>query len=318
MRHHTTSIVGPDLDGNEQALWAEMFPKHTTPVKDAADPDHYPSDLLAAIPWAKDAGLRLVEAGMDLGHGKWLYTMPSHYYNTEAKDWFRMGGLRVEVMFGYYHTRESALKSPPPKPPGFEEAKADQYPSDVLAACPMAREWGVEFVQDKDGYFGWRCDGLMFSKEDGWKPHGVWWTKRDRAFQNAPTIPPPGYVAPMVKAVDTSYDGGDSRSGPGVPPPAQPSVGERLGAVARDEWLATGAVARWDRIALAVRREVLKEVFAEEDVEAAAKAMWNATRPGITWDELREASRKPIWVQAAAALSAALASRVARESKVTP
>ncbi len=100
--------------------------------------------------------------------------------------------------------------------------------------------------------------------------------------------------------------------------PAQPSVGERLGEVARDEWLATGAVTRWDRIALAVRREVLKEVFAEEDVEAAAKAMWNATLPGITWDELREASRKPIWVQAAAALSAAIASRVARARKEKP
>jgi len=42
-----------------------------------------------------------------------------------------------------------------------------------------------------------------------------------------------------------------------------------------------------------------------ERVEAAAKAMWDATRPGIAWDELRESSREPIRVQARAALAAA-------------
>jgi len=41
MRHHSTSIVGPDIDGNEQAVWAKMFPYHTTPVKDA--PPAHPS-----------------------------------------------------------------------------------------------------------------------------------------------------------------------------------------------------------------------------------------------------------------------------------
>ncbi len=45
--------------------------------------------------------------------------------------------------------------------------------------------------------------------------------------------------------------------------------------------------------------------MADERVEAAAKALWNATLPGIAWDELREASRKPIRVQARAALAAA-------------
>lgn len=108
-------------------------------------------------------------------------------------------------------------------------------------------------------------------------------------------------------------------------PPAQPSVGEKLGEVA---WRASGnnepfvwnqqdnrLQESYRNAALAVRREVLKEVFAEEDVEAAAKAMWNATLPGITWDELREASRKPIRVQADAALSAALASRAARAER---
>jgi hypothetical protein len=43
----------------------------------------------------------------------------------------------------------------------------------------------------------------------------------------------------------------------------------------------------------------------DERVEAAAKAMWDATRPGIAWDELREASREPIRVKARAALTAA-------------
>ena len=42
-----------------------------------------------------------------------------------------------------------------------------------------------------------------------------------------------------------------------------------------------------------------------ERVEAAAKALWNATLPGIAWDELREASREPVRVQARAALAAA-------------
>jgi len=41
-----------------------------------------------------------------------------------------------------------------------------------------------------------------------------------------------------------------------------------------------------------------------ERVEAAAKALWNATLPGIAWDELREASREPVRVQARAALTA--------------
>lgn len=110
--------------------------------------------------------------------------------------------------------------------------------------------------------------------------------------------------------------------------PAQPSVGERLAVVAFDEdsrdagqiWARQDESTKqaYRNIALAARREVLKEGFAEEDTEAAAKAFWNATLPGIAWDELREASRKPIRVQAAAALSAAIASRVARESKVTP
>ncbi len=257
MRHHSTSIVGPGLDGPEMreckcmdgpgvrarfygctvrdgrqiercfscGAETDVGPALTGCIKasDLEPPDPYPSDLLSAIPWAKEVGLRLVQ-GRDHQGDSWLYVTDSliHCPLWKKNGWWPRVYKNDNEFYGYFPSREAALKSPPPKPPGFVEA------------------------------------------------------------------------------------------------PAQPSVGERLGAVARDEWLATGAVARWDRIALAVRREVLKEVFAEEDVEAAAKAMWNATLPGITWDELREASRKPIGVQAAAALSAALASRVARESKVTP
>ena len=86
------------------------------------------------------------------------------------------------------------------------------------------------------------------------------------------------------------------------PPPAQPSVGEKLAQVCYEAFHNGNPPEGYPHFtpwflsaALAARREVLKEVFAEEDVEAAAKAMWNATLPGITWDELREASRKPIW-----------------------
>lgn len=98
MRHHSTSIVGPGkpiplIDGvqldwkdappeynwhlaapgwigaaREQAMWDAMWPQTATVnvrlIEDESglrvqNADPYPSDLLAAIPWAKDAGLRL-------------------------------------------------------------------------------------------------------------------------------------------------------------------------------------------------------------------------------------------------------------------
>lgn len=49
MRHHSTSIVGPDIDGNEQAVWAKMFPYHTTPVKDAPSAQPSVGERLAKV-----------------------------------------------------------------------------------------------------------------------------------------------------------------------------------------------------------------------------------------------------------------------------
>jgi hypothetical protein len=51
MRHHTTSIVGPDIDGNEQAVWAKMFPYHTTPVKDAPPAQPSVGEKLGEVAW---------------------------------------------------------------------------------------------------------------------------------------------------------------------------------------------------------------------------------------------------------------------------
>ena len=150
MRHHSTSIVGPDIDGNEQAVWAKMFPYHTTPVKDAADPAPYPSDLLAACPWAKEAGLELVECGHDKGSGKWLWFRDGRksFYHTGDKVWRPENTTRVQiphepsVMFGNYPTRADALKSPPPKPPGVVEAPAQPSVGDELGRVLTANMHG--------------------------------------------------------------------------------------------------------------------------------------------------------------------------------
>jgi len=94
------------------------------------------------------------------------------------------------------------------------------------------------------------------------------------------------------------------------PPPAHPSVGERLGLVAfyadpgvrhgkNWEELSPEVRLSYTKVALAVRREVLAEGFADEDILAADTAF--QASPGLD-------SRK--WVETA--LSAALASRLAR------
>lgn len=58
MRHHTTSIVGPDIDGNEQAVWAKMFPYHTTPVKDAPPAQPIVGERLGLVAFYADPGVR--------------------------------------------------------------------------------------------------------------------------------------------------------------------------------------------------------------------------------------------------------------------
>lgn len=95
------------------------------------------------------------------------------------------------------------------------------------------------------------------------------------------------------------------------PPPAQPSVGEKLAQVCYEAFHNGNPPEGYPHFtpwflsaALAVRREVLSEPFTDEDVKAADKA-FKAFRGGGRTD----------WIRAA--LSAAIASRVARESKVT-
>ena len=246
MRHHAQTIVGPDLDGPVElknwfgfgSCWggtAELSTKGNPPPID----NDYPSDLLAAIPWAKEAGLELVEVKDTEGYGPWLFITSDHWYCPHSGgNWFAFGNddpVKTRGMFGYYPTRAAALKSPPPKPPGFVEVKA--------------------------------------------------------------------------KAVDTSYDGGDSRSGPGVPPPAQPSVGERLAQVCYEAFHNGNPPEEYPHFApsflpaaQAVRREVLAEPWAEEDIQAADTAF--QASPGLE-------SRR--WV--VAALSAALASRCKRAER---
>lgn len=177
MRHHSTSIIGPDLDGPEMRECkcvdgpgpCGRFIKHTVrndrqievccgcgaetdvgpawtgciKASDLEPPSPYPSDLLAAIPWAKEASLRLVEAGHVFGYGKWIYVMPSHYYNAHTQEWTMMRGMKVEGMFGYYPTRAAALKSPPPKPPGFVEAPAQPSVGERLGLVAFYADPGV-------------------------------------------------------------------------------------------------------------------------------------------------------------------------------
>lgn len=141
MRHHTTSIVGPDIDDSNH------------PETPDSCPDPYPSDLLAAIPWAKEARLELVEVKDTEGYGPWLFITRDHWYCPRGRgDWFEFGTHippKTRGMFGYYKTRAAALKSPPPKPPGFEQPPAQpSVGENVMRAIHVASGWsGVELTQ---------------------------------------------------------------------------------------------------------------------------------------------------------------------------
>jgi hypothetical protein len=198
---------------------------------------------------------------------------------VELKNWFGFGSC-------WGGPAELSTKGNPPP--------VDNYPPDVLAACPKAREWGVVLAGPmRNGQFEWRtADGKYYRRHDG-----VWaeqWCEvdgvggnRQEALANPPTTPPHGYVAP----------------------PAQPSVGERLAQVCYEAFHNGNPPEEYPHFApsflpaaQAVRREVLAEPWAEEDIQAADTAF--QASPGLE-------SRR--WV--VAALSAALASRCKRAER---
>ena len=161
MRHHETSIVGPDLDGpypiDNRSPFRKAWDETNSPETPDSCPDPYPPDVLAAIPWAKEAGLELVECGRDVPtFGRWMFRTPTHFYNGPLPSDF--GGERwaafecgvdPSIMHGYYPTRAAALKSPPPKPPGFEQPPAQpSVGENVMRAIHVASGWsGVELTQ---------------------------------------------------------------------------------------------------------------------------------------------------------------------------
>lgn len=81
----------------------------------------------------------------------------------------------------------------------------DPYPRDVLAACPRAKEWGIALDQNHDGSWSWvakdgsvwgpRWEELVCGHVDGWCLARHAYFPREHAIKNAPTVPPPGYVA---------------------------------------------------------------------------------------------------------------------------
>lgn len=81
------------------------------------------TDLYKEIPWAKQAGLRLVKVRDTEGHGPWLYVTKNDWYCPHDNGvWFGLDAVyptEVQGMFGYYKTEADALKNPPPYPPGF-------------------------------------------------------------------------------------------------------------------------------------------------------------------------------------------------------
>ncbi len=172
------------------------------------------------------------------------------------------------------------------------------YPSDLLAEIPWAKEAGLELKRhesgkDDDRWWSWVCGEYSWNIwENIWEKHKPRMWLRSSCLVAPPTTPPPGYVAL-----------------------AQPSVGERLADAAYAAYThgcygshRESAIPKdWLNVALAVRREVLSEIFSKEDEDAA-------------FDEYRKIGGVSMYSRdgIVRALSAAIASRVARESKVTP
>lgn len=99
------------------------------------------NDIYKVIPWAKEAGLRLVEVNDDGNGHLWLYITGASYFNVSGDAWFDLDGMRVPSMFGYYKTEADALKNPPPYPHGFT-------PTYKLAPGPSMKNIGYSDVKD--------------------------------------------------------------------------------------------------------------------------------------------------------------------------
>ncbi len=283
MRHHSTSIVGPDIDKEESCC--DCLGTHRRPTTKEGMREFHK-----------------IERGFPPYERMHCDDGPAYWDNTGYVEYWLDG---VQVTHAQWEARRKKPKSsetPKCEYAVEKEAQnskvvADPYPADVLAACPLAREWGV-VLWEGDDMFEWRTSNEMYHHgqygwiKAYWKKAGIY-TKRKKALANPPTTPPPGYVTP-----------------------AQPSVGERLGLVSfytdpgvshgkNWEELSPEVRLSYTKIALAVRREVLREDFTDEDIQAARREherQWGTggTSPSFCMKH---------------ALSAALASRVKRAER---
>jgi len=144
---------------------------------------------------------------------------------------------------------------------GTEEPKADPYPPDVLAACPMAREWGVVLYQHFRE-FGWCAENerTWWSATKGWVGHMVVWSDRAKALANPPTCPPPGYVAAKPALLDELAEVA-WRGGTGLKEDAHKWDNEGVGS--KDFYR---------RAALSVARRLLEKGPTPEEIDKACDA----------------------------------------------
>lgn len=125
-------------------IWSPYpVPNYSTLSNSSSDPN---ADLYAAIPWAREAGLELIQLTNAMKYGTWMFVTRSHWFCADPKckhDWFKLPTGGPAGMYGYYPTRAAALASPPPYPPGFVP-KAEAKPPTLLERCAEAA--AVTFV----------------------------------------------------------------------------------------------------------------------------------------------------------------------------
>jgi len=226
----------------------------------------------------------------------------------------------------------------------------DPYPPDVLAACPKAREWGVVFRRGSSGQGEFTTgDGKHFWGSGGrWREQGrtdlFAYADGAKALANPPTTPPPGYVEPkdIMKEAMAMVDARAEQVVASIPLSQRAIVGanelrkaerstvDRLGEV---QYLAVASgmygpdgPPPWESLkehqkwlycnaAQAVRLAELEEKLDYGDVLKAAEAAYDEYFADVevcAFDECDENTRQ-VWIAIGrAAISAALASRVAR------
>lgn len=98
------------------------------------------NDIYKVIPWAKEAGLRLIKV---TGDHPWLYVTKDHWLLDQGMGpaWYELEGSDPSTFYGYYKTEADALKNPPPYPPGFT-------PTYKLAPGPSMKNIGYSDVKD--------------------------------------------------------------------------------------------------------------------------------------------------------------------------